>query len=188
MRSIRVIPLRAAFVAFGALVLAGCATFSQDGGFGAVEATAQERLGTNAKIVRASKDGNSVDLFIRERLNAPLSVDDAVQVALLSNRGLQSTYEELGIAEADLVQAGRLTNPHFAYLNVRNSESKSIEWALTFPIIDLLTMPLRRTIEAHRFEQTKLEVSSRVLDVAFETRRAYFQAVAATEMVRYLEQ
>ena len=188
MRPIRVVPWRAACVVFGALALAGCATFSPDGGFGAVEATAQERLGTNAKIMLASKDGNSVDNFVRQRLNAQLAVDDAVQIALLNNRGLQSTYEELGIAEADLVQAGRLTNPHFAYLNVRNGEGKSIEWALTFPIIDLLTMPLRRKIETHRFEQTKLEVSSRVLEVAFETRRAYFQAVAAGEMVRYLEQ
>ncbi len=188
MRPIRVVRLRPAFVVFGALTLAGCATFSQDGGFNAVEATTQERLGTNAKVVLASKNSASVDTFVRERLNAPLSVDDAVQVALLNNRGLQSTYEALGVAEADLVQAGRLTNPHFAYLNTRNSEGKKIEWALTFPIIDLLTMPLRRKIETHRFEQTKLEVSSRVLDVAFETRRAYFQAVAANEMVKYLEQ
>ncbi len=188
MRPMRVAQFRAVFAALGALALAGCATFSQDGGFSAVEATAQERLGTNAKVILASKNGSSVDGFVRERLNAPLAVDDAVQIALLNNRGLQSTYEALGIAEADLVQAGRLTNPHFAYLNTRNGEGKKIEWALTFPIIELLTMPLRRKIEAHRFEQTKLEVSSRVLDVAFETRRAYFQAVAANEMVKYLEQ
>ena len=188
MRPMRVAQYRAVFAALGVFALVGCATFSQDGGFAAVEATAQERLGTNAKVILASKNGSSVNAFVKERLSAPLAVDDAVQIALLNNRGLQGTYESLGIAEADLVQAGRLTNPHFAYLNVRNSESRSIEWALTFPIIDLLTMPLRRKIEAHRFEQTKLEVSSRVLDIAFETRRAYFQAVAANEMVRYLEQ
>jgi len=130
-----------------------------------------------------------VQSLVRQRLQGPLSVDDAVQVALLNNRGLQSTYEELGIAEADLVQAGRLTNPHFAYLNTRNNaHGPKLEWALTFPIIDLLTMPLRRRIETERFEQAKLEVSARVLDVAFETRRAYYQTIAAAELVRYLEQ
>jgi len=46
-------------------------------------------------------------------------VDDAVQIALLKKRGLQTSYAELGIAEADLVQAGRLRNPRFAYLSVR---------------------------------------------------------------------
>ena len=39
----------------------------------------------------------------------------AVQVALLNNRGLQAVYAELGIAEADLVQAGRMRNPGFKF-------------------------------------------------------------------------
>ena len=43
----------------------------------------------------------------------------AVQVALLNNRGLQATYAELGIAEADVVQAGRLRNPGFSFARLR---------------------------------------------------------------------
>jgi predicted permease len=41
----------------------------------------------------------------------PLTIDDAVQLALLNNRGLQSAFADLGIAEAEIVQAGRLANP-----------------------------------------------------------------------------
>ena len=178
MRLIGLAKLRVSCAALFALALAGCATFSSDGGFSAVEATATQRLGTDTKVIRASMNGEGLQTFVRRRLEASLSVDDAVQVALLNNRGLQATYEDLGIAEADLVQAGRLSNPHFAYLNTRNGEGKKIEWALTFPIIELLTMPLRKRIETQRFEQAKLDVSARVLEVAFETRRAYFQALA----------
>jgi outer membrane protein TolC len=101
---------------------------------------------------------------------------------------LQATYAELGIAEADLVQAGRMTNPHFAYLRTSAGGERKIEWALTFPIVDLLTMPLRTRIEARRFEQVKLAVAGQVLSVATGTRKAWIDAVAAEERVRYLEQ
>jgi len=36
-----------------------------------------------------------------------------VQIALLNNKDLQATYEDLSIAQADLVQAGLLQNPVF---------------------------------------------------------------------------
>jgi outer membrane protein TolC len=111
-----------------------------------------------------------------------------VQVALLNNPGLQATYAELGIAEADLVQAGRMTNPHFAYLRTSAGGAQKLEWALTFPIVDLLTMPLRSRIEGRRFEQVKLAVAGRMLDVATMTRNSWIDTVAAEERVRYLEQ
>ena len=46
-------------------------------------------------------------------LNSKLTPDDAVQIALLNNRELQAVYSELGVAQADLVQAGLLSNPIF---------------------------------------------------------------------------
>jgi outer membrane protein TolC len=125
---------------------------------------------------------------VKELLSLPLSADNAVQVALLNNPGLQATYAELGIAEADLVQAGRMTNPHFAYLRTRQGDERKIEWALTFPIIDLLTIPLRTRIESDRFEQVKLAVAGQMLTVATGTRKAWIDAVAAEERARYLEQ
>jgi outer membrane protein TolC len=86
------------------------------------------------------------------------------------------------------VQAGRITNPHFAFLRTRQGDERKLEWALTFPIIELFTIPLRTKIEARRFEEVKLAVAGRVLDVAHETSRTYYQAVGAEELVRYLEQ
>ncbi len=48
---------------------------------------------------------------IEEVLDGELTADLAVYVALLNNRQLQATYENLGIAKAQLVQAGLLKNP-----------------------------------------------------------------------------
>ena len=169
-------------------MLAGCATFSEDGGFGAVQRAVKERTGKEARWVRSDGDANSVRTRTRELLGRPLSADDAAQLALLNNPGLQATYAELGISEADLVQAGRMTNPHFAYLRTRNGDERKIEWALTFPIIDLLTMPLRTKMEGRRFEEVKLSVAGVAVGVALEARQAWHQAVAAEQTVRYMAQ
>ncbi|MBI5419365.1 MAG: hypothetical protein HZA60_04685 [Deltaproteobacteria bacterium] len=101
---------------------------------------------------------------------------------------MQATYAEPGIAEADLVQAGRLTNPHFAYLRTARGDERKVEWALTFPVIDLLTIPLRTRIENRRFEQVKVAVAGQMLDVATRTRKSWVGAVAAEERIRYFEQ
>ena len=93
------------------LVVAGCTTFSDDGGFRAVEVTAKDRLDKDVKWIRTEGDADSLKGTLTKLLAAPLSVDDAVQIALLNNRGLQAIYAELAIAEADLVQAGRIRNP-----------------------------------------------------------------------------
>ena len=176
-------------VATGAAVLlAGCASFSDDGGFDAVEKAVKERTGAQARWIRSQDDANRVRSRVKELLAKPLSAEDAAQIALLNNPGLQATYAELGISEADLVQAGRLTNPHFAFLRVGSGEQRTVEWALTFPIIDLLTIPLRTRIEAQRFEQTKLSVAGRAVGTALSARSAWIRAVAAEQTARYMEQ
>ena len=173
---------------FTVMALGGCATFSEDGGFGAIERVAKERLNKDVRWQRDDGDSESVQAAVKQLLASPLSAADAVQIALLNNRGLQASYAELGIAEADLVQAGRMTNPHFAYLRTRQGDERKLEWALTFPIIDLVTIPLRTRIEGRRFEQVKLAVAGKMLDVATETRKSWFRAVAAEEFVRYRDQ
>jgi len=179
---------RSALLLAAALFLGGCATFSEDGGFDAVQSVAKERLGSQAKWLRTEAEADAAHGQVKALLAKPLSLEDAVQIALLNNRGLQAAYGELGIAEADLVQAGRIANPSFGYLNVRGDGDFKIERALTFNIMQLLTMPLATKIAGRRFEQAKLAVSAEMLSVAVETRRAWYGAVAAQEAVRYFGQ
>ncbi len=175
-------------VVLGALLLGGCATFSTDGGFNTVTTLAKDRINKDVTRVRTDDDADTVQATVRKLLASPLSVDDAVQVALLNNRGLQATYAELGIAEANLVQAGRLHNPGFTFLRAQGGGEKRIERTYTFDFVSLIVAPLATRIEGRRFEQTKLLVTNEVLRVAVETKRAYFESVAAQESVRYFEQ
>lgn len=180
--------MRLVSVVVVSVLLAGCATFSEDGGFRDVQRSVKERTGREAVWVRSGDDERSVQSRVRELLAKPLGPDDAAQLALLNNPGLQATYAELGISEADLVQAGRMTNPHFAYLRTRHGDESKLEWALTFPIVDLLTMPLRTKLEGRRFEEVKASVAGAAVGTALEARQAWHQAVAADQGARYMEQ
>lgn len=171
-----------------ALTLAGCASFSQDGGFNAIEQTARERLGKELRWVKSADDQNTVDQRVAELLSRPLTVDDAVQIALLNNKGLQASFSELGISEADLVQAGRLPNPRFAMLRARNGDEFKIEQSFTFNLFSLITLPQASALERRRFERTQRAVTMESLSLAAQTRKAYFTALAADETLRYMDQ
>ncbi|MCX7135214.1 MAG: RND transporter, partial [Proteobacteria bacterium] len=97
-----------------ALALGGCASFSKDGGMTAVEQITKTRIDKDVKWARTDAERDTIDTRVAELLSKPLSIDDAVQVALLNNKGLQAGFHDLGISEAELVQAGRLPNPRFS--------------------------------------------------------------------------
>ena len=178
--------MRLAAMLMTAAFLGGCASFSPDGGFAPVEQAAKERLGKDLRWARTDADRDTLDQRVNELLAAPLSVDDAVQVALFNNRGLQATFLELGISEAELVQAGRLPNPGFAYSRQKQGGEVEIERLLVFNLAHLLAMPMIGEIEQRRFAQTQGLVTLQVLGLAADTRKAYFNAVAAIETVRYM--
>ena len=169
-------------------LLGGCASFSPDGGFDQVRSMVSLRLDKNPVWVRSDKDADEVRATLKKTLQGPLSADAAVQIALLNNRGLQATYAELGIAEADLVQAGRLRNPLFTFTRLRRGDELTIEREFLFDVLSLITMPLRTDLERRRFALTQMRVAAETLQVATETRRTYFRAVAAQEGAKYMEQ
>lgn len=169
-------------------VLAGCASFSPDAGFSSIESAAKDKLGKDLRWARSTADVQTIDRRVQELLSGPLSVDDAVQVVLLNNRGLQGRFQDLGITEAEVVQAGRLPNPVFTFGRLRRGDEVEIDRGLHFNLARMLALPLVSQMEARRFEQVKREVTMDVVSLAAEARKAYFRALAAEETVRYMQQ
>ena len=169
------------------LTLLGCANFSADGGVDRVSQLSRERIGSSVPNVPNS---SAAEARISTLLSAPLSSDAAVEMALLSNPRLRVALAELGIAEADLVQAGRLRNPGFSFGRLSGSGNSEVEIdrAIMFDLSGLLSMPLRRAIEERRFAQTQLQTALQIVRLATDTRRAYFQAVAAQQSLLYMQQ
>ena len=184
MRAPTVFLLRRVAVAAALTALAGCASFSPDGGQATTRELVQARTGQPMPAVAP----HALEQHVTLLLATPLSADKAVEIALLNNRSLQVGYAELGIAEADLVQAGRLSNPVFSFGRVRSHEGVEIERQLMLPVIGLLTMPFARPLEQRRFELAQMRTAGEVLRIADETRRAWYSAVAAEQSAIYMEQ
>ena len=168
------------------LALVGCTTFSADGGFGNVESTVRKHVRQETVWSRSEADSAVISKRVAELLAKPLSVDDAVQIALINNKGLQADYYELGISEADLVHAGRLPNLGFGFARKTQGEEVEIERLFTINVMRLVTIPLAVEVESRRFEQTQRKVALDVISLASATRKAYYEAVAADESVRYM--
>src|SRR5207247_2508163 len=86
------------------------------------------------------------------------------------------------------VQASRLRNPRFSYSNRQSSDAATIDRTVMVNVMALLTMPLAQKVAARQFESAQLQAASDVLQLTYETRRAYFAAVAAQQSQTYFEQ
>ncbi|MGK5027611.1 TolC family protein [Janthinobacterium sp. RB2R34] len=165
-----------------ALLLGGCASFTHDGGMQAVSALADARTGAPGALSAAAGEDRVTPLLAQ-----PLSADSAVRIALANNPGLKAALAELGASEADLVQSGRLRNPGLSFGRSHGSEGHEIDRSVSFDLAGLLTMPMRVNIERGRFEQAKLQAASQAVQLAADTRRAYFTAVAAVQTEKFMQ-
>jgi outer membrane protein, heavy metal efflux system len=78
---------------------------SQSAGFNDVKANVGERIGLRAQWDRGSPKDEPVDEAVDKLLQSELTVAETGQIALLNNRGLQAVYEDLNLAQANVVQS-----------------------------------------------------------------------------------
>ncbi|MGZ8500323.1 MAG: TolC family protein [Candidatus Binatia bacterium] len=176
-----------ATVLFCSLVfLSGCTTISLNAGFPEVGALVEERSGLQVFW----NNGTDLDKEATEKLGLllknRLKVDDAAQIALLNNRELQAIYSDLGVAQADLVQAGLLSNPIFdASIKwpIPDGGRPDLELAAVMNFLDILYLPLRRRVATARFEAAKTRVGGLVLDFAVRVRTAFYVHQANEQML-----
>jgi outer membrane protein TolC len=178
----------AATAAMASLLLAGCASFSSDGGFDKVAELTQERTGHPARAQRVDAELQDARSRVAQVLKVPLTADTAVEIALLNNRGLQARFGQLGIAESELVRAGRLRNPAFSFGRMTGGGSVEIERSVLFDVLGLLTLPLATEVAQRGFEQAQYQAAYDAVGLVADTRRAYFDAVAAQELVKFFQQ
>lgn len=167
------------------LLATGCASVSAKSGFDEVAQSAQDRISRRVHWNQGGPEDQAVAEAVTSILQRPLTVDDAVLVALLNNRCLQATYEELGVTQAALVQAGLLTNPRFSgnyLLSVVSGPEPLIGLSLAQNFADLFFIGMRKSIAASEFAASKARVTAAVLDMAGETRVAYLDYQAAEQL------
>ena len=168
------------------LLLSGCASFSPDGGMAMVAGIAGEAIKSDVVSIRTTEDVQWASDRVRLLLARPLTVNAALQVALLNNRGLQAAYNELALAETDMVRDGLLPNPTFSISRIAGDGAVEIERQIVGDILALATLPFRSDIARERFRKAQLRAAEETLRLAAEVRRTYHRAVAANELVELL--
>jgi outer membrane protein TolC len=170
------------------LLLAGCGSVSKDAGFSKIKSATKEHLAQDLVWQRSSSSRSAVKERVDEILRQPLTKDAAVQIALLNHPGLQARFFDLGIAEAELVQASRLSNPSLSLARLKGGDGLEIERGLQFNILQLLTLSTTRKLALNQQRRVRLEVEQEVLRVAANASLAYYEAVAANANAEYAQQ
>jgi outer membrane protein, heavy metal efflux system len=161
--------------------LAGCAHVDPNPAFADLAKTVHLRTGKRVQWNRGSAEDAQAQSAVTSLLSRPLTADSAVQVALLNNHNLQATYEELGIAQADLVEAGLLKNPTFYF--ERRLPGQAAEIDLVQEFLDIILLPLRKRIAAAQFEAAKFRVGHEILTTAAEVRAAFYEHQGDQQLV-----
>jgi cobalt-zinc-cadmium efflux system outer membrane protein len=114
---------------------------------------------------------------VRHLLLLPLGANEAAQVALLNNPDLQATFEEIGISQADLVQAGLLKNPTFAaswrFPDVAPGITDA-EYSLAQDFLGLILMPLKTKVAKINLEATQDRVSHEVIHLIGDVKAEFY--------------
>ena len=156
--------------------LGGCASVNLTAGFPEVSAAVEERSAKKIVWNRGTDLDKAAAEQLRSLLQRKLTADDAVQIAMLNNRDLQAIYTELGVAQADLVQAGLFKNPILdaAVFFPLTGARPDFQLSVVVGFLDALYVPLRKRVAAAQFEEAKLKVTGAVLDFAAQVRTAFY--------------
>ncbi|MEP7119988.1 MAG: TolC family protein [Byssovorax sp.] len=176
--------MRRAIVALALVApLVGCVP--KEAGFPDVARAVEDRTGYKILWNRGGEADREVATRVAALLAKPLGVDEAVQIALLRNRRLQGTYEDLMIAQSDVVQAGLLRNPVLSgslRFPLDQRGAPNIEVGVEQDFLDVLLIPARKRLASSAFEAAKLRVGGEVLRLAADVRVAYFTLQGAQQI------
>lgn len=142
-----------------------------------LQSTVQGRIGKRVEWRRNVAADAEISQTVHGLLRGTMTAERAVQTALLNNRELQATFEEIGIANADLTEAGLLKNPVFdvsARFPDRPPSATNLEFSIVQDFLDLLMIPIRKKVAAAELARVQLKVGDEVLKLAAEVKTAFY--------------
>src|SRR5918993_3518622 len=170
------------------LLLAGCQTFSADGGLGTARTVAYAELNKDLLKISSEADAQAIQARVDALLKRSLPPDSVVQIALLKNRGLQAEFNELGVSEAEFIAATLPPNPTVALSRLGGSLELEIERQILIGLFELATLPARAAVAEQRFRAAQFRTAEAVLRLAAETRREYYRTLAINQQVGFMQQ
>ena len=153
-------------------LLTGCSALNPNAPFDLVRAVVEERTGHKVVWNQGTPEDKEVALRIEKTLQGNLLLADAIEISLLNNPTLQAEYEELGIAQAQLVQAGLQKNPVLSL--ERRFRGKAAEVDIAQDFLSLFLIPLRTRAAEAELQAVTEHVTQTILNHTTETKSAFY--------------
>ena len=151
------------------LLVTGCATVNPQKDFDAVSLSSQMKTGYTVTWQQTPEDEAQTQRAVEELRMDGVTQEEAVRIALMNNRDLQAKFEFLGIARADVVQAGLFSNPSIGALfefPTKGAFGVGPDLNLLFSLSDLWNVPIRQVIASFDAQRVTLQVIAEILKTA----------------------
>jgi cobalt-zinc-cadmium efflux system outer membrane protein len=159
-----------------------------------IERKVTERTGVQVENLKRNSDKEPAKVAAVNLSADQLSLDTSLKIALTHNSEIQATFQELGIARADVWQATLFKNPIFeGFVRFPNHETlengdpaqNNVELSVSQDFIDVLLMPFKRRVASAEYSAVKLRVTDAILSFVLEVKKAYYTAQAAEQAVMF---
>jgi cobalt-zinc-cadmium efflux system outer membrane protein len=171
------------------VLLPACAHMEKERGHDSVDELVRARTGHHTGWEHGSPEAKQIADRVQQLLQGGLTREHAVQIALVNNPGLQETYDELDVSQADLVQAGLLSNPTLGGsvgFRTNGSGRPEYEVSLVESFLDIFMLPLRKRVARAEFDAETLRVAHAALEVSAEVSQDFAQVQADEQTVELL--
>ena len=167
------------------LALGGCAVQSGDD---VVVMSSQLQSVTSQSLHHpiSKNEQETAAAKVRELLQQPLTLQQAVEIAILNNPNIQAELWSLGITQADLRQLSTMPNPGVKITRETGGEG-STELEFGFNLLALLTLPTVRDLALQDYSMARLATAQRIAMIIHNTKLAYWHTVAAAEVLTFVE-
>ena len=155
--------------------------------FQGVQQTLQERTGKTVRweVDQAAHEQALQD--VRLILRKPLTVDSAVQIALLNNRSLQATFEEVGLSAADVLEAATIPNPKID-LAIRFPDKPPsgtyVDYGAAIDFLSIIMIPLKMRVAKIQLEAAALRVADATLELVSQVKGAFYSLQASQQLLQ----
>ncbi len=161
------------------LLLSACATTpSQNSIALATQQLTQTHPGVDLSATPAATDNKLIDLH------------SAIQILLSQSPQVRIELAQLGIADAQRLQAELISNPHLSIgaLKPEDGGRWQLDVGLSQPLLALFTRPLRRQLAEDNLLSVQLRLQARLQKLIAQTADRYYAAIAARQHLQVQQQ
>jgi outer membrane protein, heavy metal efflux system len=115
-----------------------------------------------------------------------LTLDKAVEMAVVNSPKLGLIYGQLGLDQADILQAIEVANPRLGLSNLTSGSALGgiQTQSLSAPLTDLILLPARMKLANRAKERARLQLANALISVQLDVETAWYEAVAAEQVAQ----